>query len=129
MDEPFWIEKPEALIAHSMQLAEHGGSDGIRDLTLLESALAKPKNVFAYEDHATLFRLAASYAFGIARNHPFVDGNKRTALVVSLGFLRVNGYRVVSSPEETYSMFYGLAEGRVSEDDLAQWFTSHSAAI
>ncbi len=72
---------------HSEQLAEHGGSDGIRDETLLDSALAKPLNVFAYADEPDIFRLAASYAFGIARNHAFIDGNKRTALVVSITFL------------------------------------------
>src|SRR5579862_1915354 len=100
MNEPIWIDKREVLIVHSMQLAEHGGSDGIRDETLLDSALAKPRNVFAYSDSANLARLAASYAFGIARNHAFIDGNKRTALVVSEGFLLINGIKIVSAPEE-----------------------------
>ncbi len=124
--EPIWIEKPETLAAHSRQLAEHGGSDGVRDETLLESALAKAKNVFAYAEHVDLSRLAASYAFGIARNHPFVDGNKRTALVVSEGFLRLNGLRVVSSKEEKYDVFLGLATGEVSEEQLAAWFEDHT---
>src|SRR5580700_4111553 len=116
MDEPIWIDKPEVLLVHSMQLAEHGGSDGIRDETLLDSALAKPRNVFAYVDSATLPRLAASYAFGLARNHAFIDGNKRTALVVSEGFLRLNGVRVVSTPEEKYFTFLHLADGSLSEE-------------
>ncbi|MEO6911644.1 MAG: type II toxin-antitoxin system death-on-curing family toxin, partial [Edaphobacter sp.] len=87
MGEPRWISRRAVLAIHSEQLAEHGGSDGIRDETLLESALAKPLNVFAYAHEPNVFRLAASYAFGIARNHAFIDGNKRTALVVSITFL------------------------------------------
>ncbi len=129
MDEPIWIDKPEVLIAHSMQLAEHGGSDGIRDETLLDSALAKPRNVFAYSDEVTLPRLAASYAFGLARNHAFVDGNKRTALVVSEGFLRLNGLRIVSSPEEKYFTFLRLADGSLSEEELTAWLTKHAIPL
>ncbi len=123
--EPIWIEKPETLAAHSRQLAEHGGSDGVRDETLLESVLAKEKNVFAYAENVDMPRLAASYALGIARNHPFVDGNKRTTLVVSEGFLRLNGLRVVCSKEEKYEVFLGLASGNVSEDQMAEWFAAH----
>ncbi|WP_158942635.1 type II toxin-antitoxin system death-on-curing family toxin [Granulicella sp. S190] len=129
MDEPVWIDKPEVLIAHSMQLAEHGGSDGMRDETLLDSALAKPRNVFVYGDDVTLPRLAASYAFGLARNHAFIDGNKRTALVVSEGFLRLNGLKVVSSPEEKYFTFLHLADGSLSEDELTAWFTRHAMPL
>jgi death on curing protein len=129
MKEPVWIDKPEVLIAHSMQLTEHGGSDGIRDETLLDSALAKPRNVFAYSDSADLPRLAASYAFGIARNHAFIDGNKRTALVVSEGFLRINDMKVVSTPEEKYLTFLHLADGSLSEDELTAWFTKHAVVL
>jgi death on curing protein len=129
MKEPVWIDKPEVLIAHSMLLAEHGGSDGIRDETLLDSALAKPRNVFAYSDSADLPRLAASYAFGIARNHAFIDGNKRTALVVSEGFLRINGMKVVSTPEEKYFTFLHLADGSLSEDELTAWFIKHTVPL
>lgn len=129
MDEPVWIDKPETLIAHSRQLAEHGGSDGIRDESLLDSALAKPRNVFAYEDGATLPRLAASYAFGIARNQAFVDGNKRTALVISLGFLLLNGLKLTASPEDRYATFLALAEGSLSEDELTTWFRAHAVQI
>jgi death-on-curing protein len=129
MEEPIWMDKPEVLLAHSMQLAEHGGSDGIRDETLLDSALAKPRNVFAYSDSPDLPRLAASYAFGIARNHAFIDGNKRTALVVSEGFLRVNGFKVVSTPEEKYFTFLHLADGSLSEEELTAWFTSHAVPL
>jgi death-on-curing protein len=129
MKEPIWMDKPEVLIAHSMQLAEHGGSAGIRDETLLDSALAKPRNVFAYSDSLDLPRLAASYAFGIARNHAFIDGNKRTALVVSEGFLRVNGLKVVSTPEEKYFTFLHLADGSLSEEELTAWFTRHAVPL
>jgi death-on-curing protein len=129
MQEPIWIDKPEVLIVHSMQLAEHGGSDGIRDETLLDSALAEPRNVFAHADTLSLPRLAASYAFGIARNHAFVDGNKRTTLVVSEGFLRVNGLKVVSTPEEKYFTFLHLADGSLTEDELTAWFTKHAVPL
>jgi death on curing protein len=129
MDEPIWIEKPEVLIVHSMQLAEHGGSEGLRDEGLLDSALAKPRNVFAYTDSASLPRLAVSYAYGLARNHAFIDGNKRTALVVSEGFLRLNGLKVVSSPEEKYFAFLHLADGTLNEDELAAWFTQHAVPL
>jgi death-on-curing protein len=114
---------------HSAQLAEHGGSDGIRDETLLDSALAKPRNVFAYADQPDIFRLAASYAFGIARNHAFVDGNKRTALVVSLTFLDRNGWDVVSSKENLYFTFLHLADGSLTEQELTAWFTKHTVAF
>ena len=129
MDEPIWIDKPEVLVAHSRQLAEHGGSDGLRDETLLDSALFKPRNVFAYGSSVTLSRLAASYAFGLARNHAFIDGNKRTALVVSEGFLRLNGLKVVSTPEEKYFTFLHLADGSLSEDELTMWFTKHAVPL
>ena len=129
MEEPIWIDKPEVLIAHSMQLAEHGGSEGIRDETLLDSALAKPRNVFAYGESVTLCRLAASYAFGIAHNHAFVDGNKRTALVVSEGFLRVNGWKVVCPLEEKYFTYLHLADGSLSEEELTDWFTRHAVPL
>jgi death-on-curing protein len=129
MDEPIWIDKPEVLVAHSRQLAEHGGSDGLRDETLLESALSKPRNVFAYASSVTLPQLAASYAFELARNHAFIDGNKRSALVVSEGFLRLNGLKIVSTPEEKYFTFLHLADGSLSEDELAIWFTKHAVPL
>jgi death-on-curing protein len=129
VDEPRWISKRAALALHSEQLAEHGGSDGIRDETLLDSALAKPHNVLAYADDPDIFRLAASYAFGIARNHAFVDGNKRTSMVVSLAFLDLNGWDIVAPKEDFYLTFLHLAEGSLSEDELTAWFTSHSVAL
>ena len=108
---------------HSEQLAEHGGSGGIRDETLLDSALAKAQNVWAYTEDPSIFCLAASYSYGIARNHAFVDGNKRTALVVGLTFLKLNGWEIVAPKEDFYFKFLHLAEGSVSEAELTDWFT------
>ncbi|MCP3964716.1 MAG: type II toxin-antitoxin system death-on-curing family toxin [bacterium] len=129
MGEPVWIEDPVVLAIHWRQLSEHGGGEGIRDQGLLDSALARPKNLLAYsESEPDLAALAASYAFGIARNHPFVDGNKRTAYVVCRTFLRLNGSDFVASQEEKYSTFLRLAEGRLSEEELGAWIRDHLAA-
>jgi death-on-curing protein len=124
--ETVWIDKHETLAIHAQQLATHGGSDGIRDEGLLESALARPLNLLADSvETPSLTRLSAAYGFGIARNHPFVDGNKRTALVVALTFLLVNGLRVTASKEDRYFAFYDLAAGKLSEDALAQWLEAN----
>jgi|ERR1700727_2944587 death on curing protein len=124
---PVWIEKRVVLAYHDMQLAEHGGSTGVRDEGLLESALARPQNVAAYADDVpTLYRLAAAYAFGIARNHPFVDGNKRTALVAAIAFLERNGVAFAASQQEAYLTFYDLAAGKLSEEELTAWFEKNS---
>jgi death on curing protein len=129
VEEPRWISKRAVLALHSEQLAEHGGSDGIRDESLLDSALAKPQNVFAYAESPSIFTLAASYAFGIARNHAFIDGNKRTALVVSILFLNRNGWDIEAPREEVYYTFLNLAAGSVSEEELAVWFRAHAVEI
>jgi len=110
-----------ALSAHLEQLAEHGGGEGVRDVGLLESAMDRPRNRAAYAEPDAA-ELAASYAFGLARNHPFVDGNKRTALVVSLLFLAKNKLRLRASDAETLAMFLDLAAGEVTEDELSGWF-------
>jgi len=123
--DPIWIRTGVALAMHSEQIAEHGGTDGVRDAGLLESALARPQNLFAYGEDVDMASLAASYAFGLAKNHPFLDGNKRTALVVSVTFLNLNGYRFDASPSETYTQFLGLAKGLISEEQLATWFREH----
>jgi death-on-curing protein len=123
MQEPLWMDTADAVIAHDLELAAHGGSTGIRDQGLLESALARPKNIWAYaEATSSLPRLAAAYAFGISANHPFVDGNKRTALVVSFAFLDVNGLEVTASQEDAFLTILGLAAGEITEDQLAAWF-------
>ena len=125
-----WIDKHETVTIHAQQLANHGGSNGIRDEGMLESALARPINLLASSEEApSLARLAAAYGFGIAKNHPFVDGNKRTALVVTFTFLLVNGLRVTAPKEERYFMFYDLAAGKLSEESLAQWLEANSEPI
>ena len=123
------MEAVDAVIAHDLELAAHGGSAGIRDAGLLESALARAKNIWAYaESSPPLATLAAAYAFGISSNHPFVDGNKRTALVVSFAFLEVNGREVTASQEEAYLTILALAAGELTEPELAQWFAEHTAS-
>src|SRR5271168_3056891 len=129
MEEPRWVSKKAVLAMHSEQLSEHGGSNGIRDETLLDSALAKPLNVFDYADEPDIFRLAASYAFGIARNDAFIDGNKRTSLVVSITFLDRNGWDIVAPKDEVYFTFLYLAEGSLSEEQLADWFRKHAVRL
>lgn len=127
MSEPIWIRKDVVLAIHKRQLAEHGGAEGIRDLGLLDSALARPKNLLAYsEDRLDLCSLAAAYGFGIARNHAFIDGNKRAAYVTCLTFLKINGRSLDASLYERYSTFLKLASGDLSEEELADWLRSHS---
>jgi death-on-curing protein len=123
MHQPQWVLDEVVLAIHKQQLAEHGGTSGIRDKGLLASALARPKNLFYYEpDKSTMPRLAAGYAFSLARNHPFVDGNKRVALVVSLLFLRLNGLDLSAPMPERYTVFMALAQGSLTEDELSSWF-------
>lgn len=116
-----WLRLDAVLAIHKRQIAEHGGEAGVRDLGLLESALARPKNIEAYEPDWDIARLAASLAFGIAKNHPFIDGNKRTALVATRTFLALNGVELRADAADKYITFLSLAEGRISEDDLAEW--------
>lgn len=116
-----WIELKLALAIHQLQIAEHGGDDGIRDIGLLESALARPQNIAAYAAEADCASLAASYAFGIVQNHPFVDGNKRTGYVVMETFLVLNGFALAATEEEKYPIVIALAEGSFTEMELAEW--------
>lgn len=117
-----WLKKDLVLAIHDRQLAEHGGSSGMRDETLLESALARPQQLHAYGGPETdLASLAASLAYGLARNHPFVDGNKRTAFVSCRVFLRLNEADYIATAEEKFLTFLKLAEGQLSEEELAAW--------
>lgn len=125
MSQPWrWVSLEVAQAAHSEQLAEHGGGEGIRDLTLLESAMARPMNVAAYGEPDAA-ELAAAYAFGIARNHPFVDGNKRTAAVVCETFLALNGWQLAASDAELVVIFLALAAGELAEEELTGWLREH----
>ncbi len=116
-----WVATDVALAAHREQLAEHGGGNGLHDERLLNSALASALNLAAYGEPDAA-ALAATYAFGILRNHPFVDGNKRTAAVVSETFLVLNGYALNASDAELVVAFLALASRDLSEDELADWF-------
>ena len=115
------------MAAHAEQLAEHGGGEGVRDAGMLESAMARPHNLVAY-GAPDLADLAAAYACGIARNHPFVDGNKRTAAVVSETFLMINGNRLAAGDAELVVAFLALAAGDLSEAEIADWFRGHLRA-
>lgn len=129
MKEPVWIREIEALAFHDQQIALFGGSDGLRDRGLLDSALARPKNLFAYsEDRLTMADLAAAYAVGISSNHPFIDGNKRTAMQVAFVFLEFNGFPVTASQAEACLTFLGVAAGEITEAELALWFAEHISA-
>jgi death on curing protein len=121
MSEWIWVATDVALAAHREQLAEHGGGEGVRDERLLDSAISRAPNLAAY-GQPDAAALAATYAYGIARNDPFVDGNKRTAAVVSETFLVLNGYALNASDAELVVAFLALASGDLSEDELADWF-------
>ena len=120
MKEPVWIQHQSVLAIHDVLLAEFGGAPGIRDESLLESALARPLNLWSYEK-SNLFRLAAAYTHGIVKNHPFVDGNKRTGYVIDGIFLERNGYQVKASEEEATAAIMALARNALTEANFALW--------
>ena len=120
MSEPFWLTRQMVVAIHDEQLAIHGGASGLRDEGMLESALDRPKNKWSYEN-ASLAELAAAYGFAIARNHPFVDGNKRTSLLALYTFLGVNDIDFVVPEAEAAAMILALAAGEVNEDGLTRW--------
>lgn len=123
-----WLRTDAVLAMHKRQIAEHGGDDGVRDIGLFESALARPKNIEGYEPDSDIARLAAAYGFGIAKNHPFIDGNKRTALVAARTFLLLNGFDLKATPADKYITILKLAEGNLTEDELAAWLREHVTA-
>ncbi|MEG8219731.1 type II toxin-antitoxin system death-on-curing family toxin [Sphingomonas sp. HH69] len=123
-----WVTLAVAEAAHAEQIAEHGGGgDGLRDRGLFESAMARPHNLVSYGDPDAA-ALAAAYAYGLARNHPFIDGNKRIAAVVSETFLLLNGHSLTATDAELVVAFLELAAGNLSEDDMADWFRQHLAS-
>jgi death-on-curing protein len=121
-----WISAELALAIHQRQLAEHSGLSGIRDKGLLDSALARPQNLHAYGEN-NLYALAAAYGFGIARNHPFNDGNKRTAYVVTRLFLKLHDNDMPGTPENRVRIFEQLAAGNISEPELVAWLKNGGA--
>ena len=124
-----WLRVDAVLAMHKRQIAEHGGGDGVRDIGLLESALARAQNILAYEPDADIARLAAAYAFGIVKNHPFDDGNRRTGYVVMETFLIKNGFELRATPADKYLTFIRLAEGSLTEDEFAEWLRAAAAII
>lgn len=123
-----WLDKQLVLALHDRQLAEHGGSSGVRDDNLLESALARPQQLHAYGDPAPdLADLAATLAYGLARNHPFVDGNKRTAAVACETFIELNGGKLVAEDLELFPVFLAVAEGQMTVEEFATWLRARIA--
>jgi death on curing protein len=129
MAEHRWLDRDIVLAIHEEQLAQHGGGVGIRDEGLLESALARPMNLAAYNPDADLAALAAAYAYGIARNHPFIDGNKRTAYVAMELFLIDHGLLLTAEDGDAVLTFLALAAGDLTEDALADWVRRNATSI
>jgi death on curing protein len=125
MKEPVWVRRDVILAYHDMLLARHGGASGIRDEGLLDSALGRPRNLYHYEK-PTHFELAASYAFGLIKNHPFVDGNKRIGFATAVLFLEINGLRFMADEVDAVLNTLGLAAGEMKEAAFATWLKSNS---
>ena len=126
MPEPHWVERVVVDAVHWDQLREHGGLAGIRDESALESALVRPRHKWHYEESTDLATLAAAYGFGLSRNHPYRDGNKRVAFVVMAVFLQLNGLTLKADDAEVVTVMLALADGRLSEKQLAAWLREHS---
>jgi len=125
MKEPVWVLREVVLMAHEQSLAQFGGSAGVRDEGLMDSALGKPQNLFAH-GKPSLFELAASYAFGLVKNHPFIDGNKRTGFVVAVVFLELNGYKFQATEVDATLRTLALAAGEMSETAYGEWLKANS---
>jgi death-on-curing protein len=125
MSDPIWVPLAAVYVIHDRQIARHGGASGLRDKTLLEAAVVRPENKFSYE-LADMFACAAAYAFGIAKAHAFVDGNKRTAFVTAVTFLRLNGYQFTTNPTDGLRFMEGIATGEVTELQFASWLKAGS---
>jgi len=125
MSEPVWLERDDALGIHELMLAQYGGLAGVRDECLLESALARPKNLHAYGTES-IPALAAVYASGVVKNHPFLDGNKRTGFMLAATFLELNGFELTASEESVVTQTIGLAASEVTEEQYAAWLTADS---
>jgi death on curing protein len=124
VEEPLWLSRPIVEALHAAQVREHGGQPGIRDEGLLESALARPVNVWGYDEAVDLAALAAEYGYGLAKNHAFLDGNKRIAFVAANVFLLLNGFEIDAAEPETVHIMLGVAGGSLTRDDFAVWIRS-----
>ncbi len=127
--EPRWLGRLAVDEAHFRQIREHGGAHGLRDEGALESALARPRQHWQYQDDASRSELAAAYAYGLVRSHPYVDGNKRVALVVMVAFLDRNGIELTATNGQALSIMVGLATGEMTEAELALWIDRHSRSL
>jgi len=125
--EPKWLNELSVVLLHAESVAEHGGSEGLRDRGLLQSALERARNLYVYEGVTEVARLAAAYGFGIARNHPFLDGNKRTAFLAIGLFLLKNGYVLETDDTEATRTMFALASGALTEAELVEWIRRHSS--
>jgi len=128
MNEPVWVLRETVLLLHEQSLAEHGGSSGIRDEGLLDSALGRPQNLFCF-GQPNLFDLAASYVFGLVKNHPFLDGNKRTGFVAGILFLELNGLRLSATETDAALRTLALAAGELTEAAYAAWLEANSTLV
>src|SRR3712207_6671199 len=125
MMEPRWIEERALILLHAESIAEHGGLEGVRDQGLLASALARPRNLLAYEGETDIVRLAAAYGVGLVRNHPFADGNKRAAFLAVGLFLGLNGLRLTASQADAVLTMLALAAGELDEQAFTSWLREH----
>lgn len=126
MTQPKWLKVEVTLAVHRMLLAEHGGGERLRDERLLDSALSRPQQKYAYATDSSLYDLAAALSFGLAKNHPFIDGNKRVALTLGLVFLEINGIEIIAPEPDTALTFEALASGKISEEELSKWYELHA---
>jgi death-on-curing protein len=129
VSEPVWVLPELVQAVHQILLAEHGGLPGIRDQALLDSALVRPQQKAAYDNRTSVFELAAAYSYGLARNHPFIDGNKRIALTVAAVFLELNGFSLDAPQPETVLVYQQLASGSLTEEELSLWIERSSVSI
>jgi death on curing protein len=129
MTTPVWISARLARIIHDDQIAQHGGSSGIRDENLFLASLDRPRNLLAYGESPTLFDLAAAYAYGVAKNHPFIDGNKRTAFALMAVFLELNGYSIDAPEMEVVSMIERLATDLEDQESIALWLQTRAIKL
>ncbi|MEY4087934.1 MAG: hypothetical protein RJB55_205 [Verrucomicrobiota bacterium] len=125
MKEPYWFTEEEVLALHDLMLANYGGASGVRDASMLSSALSRPRQLFHY-DSPDLAKMAAAYAFGVVRNHPFVDGNKRTGFMLAAGFIERNGGEFIAPEAEAVIQTLSLAAGQATEADYARWLAGAS---
>ncbi len=126
MSDPIWVMPELVLAVHQMLVSDHGGLPGVRDQALLDSALARPQQKAAYDSEANIFELAAAYSYGLARNHPFVDGNKRIAITIAAVFLELNGFTLNAPEAEAVIVYQRLAADEIEENSLAEWLRDSS---